>query len=236
MEKVKLSIQYSDSEYSKALSKALSLNYDNISISNSNPDVVLNDSLAPAFLSVQFYYEKIMALSNRVAGPTKPQEDVLYVGFSSPVGGGGLTTTALCFARIQSRIFKKKTGFCSFDPWFRNSFDKEDEFGIQYFDELPSEADIDIMVLDIPSSFEKSQDLLDMCEKRVVISGFNEQRISLIDAFYNSLNDSAKTYIIPPKTYKFENHFDQNPNPSDIHGQLGKEMLEFVNELEREQT
>ena len=236
MEKVKLSIQYSDSEYSKALSKALSLNYDNISISNSNPDVILNDSLAPAFLSVQFYYEKIMALSNRVAGPAKPQEDVLYVGFSSPVGGGGLTTAALCFARIQARIKGLKTGFCCFDPWYRNHFDKEDEFGIQYFDELPKDSDLDIMILDIPSSLERAQDLLDICEERIVISGFNEKRISLSDDFYHSLCESAKTYIIPPKTFQFINRFDANPNPSDIHGQLGKEMLEFVNELEREQT
>lgn len=234
MEKIKLSIQYSDHEYSKALSKALSLYYDIFQFCDINPSVVLNESFAAAYQPVHFYYEKIMAFLNRKTGPAKPQENVMYVGFTSPIGGGGLTTTALCFARIEARIMGRSVGFCSFDPWFRQTICNEDEFEIKYFSELPNDADVDIMVLDIPSALENSQDLLDICEKRVVISGCSEKRQSVFDDYYSSLCESASTYIIPPKTYKFENHFDYNPDPSDIHGQLGKEMLEFVNEFERE--
>lgn len=238
MEKISILVNYKDQDYSKALTKALLIRHKVLDTPNVNSDscVTIDESVAPCFMPVHFYYETIMAKLNRKAGPAKPQENVLYFGFSAACGGTGLTTTAICFARIMARINKYKVGFVSFDPWFRQKFDKEDEFGVLYFSELPKDADVDVLVLDIPSCLESAQDLLDICEKRIVISGFNEKRLALSDVFYDSLCESANTYIIPPKTYKFQNHLDYNPDPSDIHGQLGKEMLAFVNELEREQA
>ncbi len=236
MEKIKVSVEFSDIEYSKSLEKALLLRYHNIVISKDTPEVTINETLSPPFLPVRSYYEVIMAKMNRETGPAKPQENVKYIAFTSAGGGNGLTTTALCYARLASRIFGRKVGFISFDPNFRNKFNNDDEYGVQYFFDWPVFADIDELVLDISSTVDNYQDLLDVCETRIVITGFSDSRYSLCDEYFKMLCDSAQTYVISPKTYRFENHFEENPNSADIHGQLGKEMLEFAKELEREQT
>ncbi len=236
MDRISVLVNYKDQDYSKALSKSLKIKYKDIDTSNISTcaSVTLDESLAPAFMPVHFYYETIMAKLNRKAGPAKPQENILYVGFTSACGGSGLTTCAICFARIMARIIKQKVGFVSFDPWFRQTFDEDDEFGVKYYSELPKDANVDMLVLDISSGLEQAQDLLDICEKRIVVTGFNQKRFNLCDVYYDFLCESSKSYAVQPKTYKFENHEDYNPDPSDIHGQLGKEMLEFVTKLERE--
>ena len=236
MDKIKLQFSFSDKEYVKALEKAFCLRYENIEIDHINPEITVDENIVPPFQPVQAIYSQTMAILKRPTGPAKPQEFVKYTAFTSGVGGGGLTTTAICYAKLCARIFNRKTGFISFDPWFRQQFPDNDEFGVRYFKSWPIEEDIDELVLDIPYGIPSFRDYLDMSEVRIVIKGFDDKRKAISNQLFFELCESAKEYIVSPKTFCFDNKYEDNADPSDIHGQLGKEMLEFVKQLESEQT
>ena len=139
-----------------------------------------------------------MADLNCQIGPAKPLKNVKFTAFTAAIGGSGLSTTALCYARIVSRILNKKVALLSFDPWFRNSFPKEDEYGVIYLNEIPQNIDIDELVLDIPYGIANYRDYLDMCECLVVVLGFYENRITIGEKYANIYSEKPATIVIMP--------------------------------------
>ncbi len=250
MDKIGISVQYDDREYSEALAKALLISCDSFVLSSA-PFVVINEALMPVYRPVREYISRIMKAAQRKAGPAKTMENVIYTAFTAAFGGAGLSTSALAYARIASRIFKRRVGFMSFDIFFGQSLPAEDEYGVTYFSELPSEADIDELVIDIscgvdircknidcgdkPCEISSFWDILDCSERRIVVKGFDEKRYAAAEEYMKQLIASSERYFIKPETLFFENHFEEAPDPSDIHSQLGKEVLALAEKLEAEQ-
>lgn len=233
MDKVKIKLVFKDQDYSKALERALLLNCEHLDISNDNPDLILDDSSYAQYMPVQEIIKNTMAKMNCPLGLSHSPGETIYTGFTAGIGGGGLTSTALCYAKIKSRVFNQHVGFISFDPVFRQNF-SSDSFNLEYLSKLPDVSDLDELVLDIPFGIEKYRDYLDMCERRVVITGFDEKRSFASEVLFDELLESSKGYINPPKTFLFENRFEASVDTGDIHSQLGKEVLEFARKLEEE--
>lgn len=234
MDKILLKIQYSDPEYNKALEKALLLRSASFVLSKNHADLVIDEKLFPPFQPVQSIVAKIMAILNRPIGPAKPLENVKFTAFTAAIGGGGLTSTALCYARLASRIQGLKVAFLSFDPDFRNDFPKEDEYGVIYLDSIPNVLDVDELILDVPYGVDGYQDYLDMCEKRVVVLGFDENREVAGHKLYEELQNVSLNYVDPPKTYEFQNKRVQSIEINDIHSAFGKEVRKLAGRLEEE--
>lgn len=234
MEKISLKIQYSDPEYNKALEKALILRSAAFVLSKNTADLVIDEKTFPPYQPVQSIIAQIMAILNRPVGPVKPLKNVKFIAFTAAIGGAGLTSTALCFARFVSRVNGLKVAFLSFDPSFRNNFPKEDEFGLTYLDSIPQILDADELVLDIPYGVDGYHDYLDMCEKRVVVLGFDENRVNIGHKLFEDLSDLASNYVDPPDTYEFQNKRMENCDIYDIHGAFGKEVFKLAGKLEAE--
>lgn len=234
MEKIKFKVEYKDLEYSRALEKAILLKSGAFVLSNDTPDVLINEISYPPYQPVQSIIAKIMANLNCQTGPAKPLKNVKFTAFTAAIGGSGLSTTALCYARIVSRILNKKVSFITFDPWFRNLFPKEDEYGVTYLSEIPETTNIDELVLDIPYGIENYRDYLDMCERQVFVLGFQEKRIEIGEKYEAELSNAYQNYINPPFTIAFRNHFQDVLDINDIHSELGKEVLELARKLESE--
>lgn len=247
MDKISFSVQYDDKEYSEALEKALLIACDSL-ISSPDPFLTVDESLIPKYQPLRAYIDKISSVAERPCGAAKPHENVLYTAFSAAVGGSGLTTTAIAYARIASRILGKNVAFISFDPDIRQSLPERDEFGVAYYSKLPLDSCIDELVLDVgcgadvrhrlPCGIdaESSWDVLDLSERRVVVKGFDEKRHAAADEYMRQLLASSEKYLRRPVTLSFENHFEEAPDPSDIHSQLGKEVLALAEKLEGKQT
>jgi len=232
---INICVNYKDREYSAALKQALALSCKDFNFTDSLEDsIVIDEMTMPLFMPVPDIVSKIMAMTSKVSGPAKLSSDVFFTGFCSGIGGAGLSVCSLAYAKIKSRIFKQKISYISFDPWFRHDFPSTDEYGVCYLQEIPASLDSDELVLDIPYGYENFANYIDMCDLRVVVMGYDEKRNYLNDIFYNILLESSSKYVDPPKTYKFYNHFDLDIDSFDIHSQLGKEMLEFINSLKEE--
>ena len=198
MKKYKLKLDFKDPGYNRALHRAIVLKTDcfefvdgispdGFRIDDTQvddlPDITLNESNISLFLPVRTIISQTMAMLNCQTGPVKPIENVIFTGFCSGVGGSGLTTAALCYANIISRIYGRKTVFCSFDPWYRQKFPERNEFDVVFVSNIEDAAGSDELVLDIPFgaglSFREQtlgyHDLLDMCDRRIVVMGFDEK-------------------------------------------------------------
>ena len=243
METVKVTVDYEDRVYSEALARALNLcGFDaalgSDDASDGKPErVAVNNESFPFPMPVSAIVNEIMAQ----AGTRGPADSLnaLYTGFTAAIGGGGLTSCALCYAKLRARLGGVKTAFVSFDPWYRNSFPESDEFGVVYLSPAEFEKQdfvCEELVLDIPSLAEGFADLLDMCERRVVVQGFSENRNEVCQRLFEQLSASSARYINAPRNYIFENHFEVSPDSSDIHSQLGKEINELAKRMEKEQT
>ena len=238
METVKLIVDYEDKVYSSALKRALTLLGFDTDSPDGRPGLTINDESFPFPMPVSQIVNEIMARTSTKRRPAG-SSDTLYTGFTSAIGGGGLTSCALCYARLKSRLYGIKTDFVSFDPWFRNTFPEDDEFGVVYLKPRGFEKQADgcgELVLDIPSLADKYSDLLDMCERRVIVRGFGEKRGDACDRLFEQMNRSSANYVNAPKNYIFDNHYDSSPDTADIHTQLGKEINELAKRMEKEQT
>ncbi len=243
MKQLRIRVDYKDKEYSESLSKALSLHFPfiNTSYDTQTPfDIVIDEETFPLYQPVPSIVNEIMA---QFEGPALSL-NIPFYGFTAATGGAGLTTSALCFAKIRARLYEKKAAFVSFDPTFRNDFPDNDEYGLTYLKPHELEkmvSDIqgdegtvyDEIVLDIPFIYMKAAELLDMCEYRIVVAGFDEKRTVKADTLFEMLNSSEKLYSSAPSTLLFTNSYDSAADPSDIHSQLGKEVLDLAKRLEK---
>lgn len=248
METARLIISYKDEAYSAALQKALILCGFDAELTNGNasdadspdgkPVLTVSDESFPFPMPVSLIVNEIMARTGTKRRPAGSL-NTLYTGFTAAIGGGGLTCCALCYARLRARLYDIKTAFVSFDPWFRNSFPESDEFGVVYL--LPRgfekrAEDFDELVLDIPTLAGKYSDLLDMCERRVVVRGFSEKRGDACDRLFEQMSRSSANYVNAPRNYILDNHYDSSSDTADIHTQLGKEINELAKRMEKEQA
>ena len=244
METTRLIIDYEDRVYSAALARALTLCGFDAEVNadytgpDGKPELVINDEGFPFPMPVSLIVNEVMARTSTKRRPAG-SSNTLYTGFTSAIGGGGLTSCALCYARLRSRLYGIRTAFVSFDPWFRNTFPESDEFGVVYLcpRSFEKEAeDFGELVLDIPSLAESFSDLLDMCERRIIVRGFGEKRGDACDRLFEQMSRSSENYANAPRNYVFDNHYDSSPDTADIHTQLGKEMNELAKRMEKEQA
>jgi len=234
MKQIPISVDYQDSDYSLALSKALGLRCKDLivyDIKEAPPDAfILNESIVALYTPVSQIIAKIMAEHNRQERPAKALRDVTFTAFTSVIGGGGLSSTAYTYARLKSRIYNSKTAFLSFDPKYRKIEFNNDEYGVQSIDDIKSASSFDELVIDIPFGSDNYYDLIDQCDQRIVVMGYLEKRRESNEAFYLDLVKLADSYINPPKTVRLYNSFDPYFDVNDVHGQLGNEIVRLINE------
>ncbi len=232
MDKIKVHIGYKDPEYSFALENALILESEKFIISDDNDALIVDESLIPLYEPVPDIIKKIMAMTSIKTEPAQLIDNVTFTAFCSAVGGSGKTCCAYNYACLLSRVYNRRVSFLSLDPSYRNTFKATTDYGIEFLTELPEKTDSDEIVLDLCFNTHNYGDLLDSCENRIVVMGFDENRFEAGECFYQLLKYSGDSYINPPKTLKLYNHYQENINDIDIHSQLGKDLFNLKKEIE----
>ena len=241
MNKLKLGIALSDKLHEEALAKQIAKNYRLVEMfvgeNQEKTDYCITDKDVENPMPVSELMERIILGCGGKSGFHAGANNNLFTGFTAGCGGCGVTSAAKLYLRVLEMSGRSGVlvSFNAYDNGKRNSLtDLNLEELADFLGELAGREDVDEIILDVPCGFKYRKEVLNMCERQIVVYSWQDSRKAYSDAALAELKLISELVPEPGSIYEFKPLKDEESfigKEPDLLGQLGCEVREFAEKL-----